>query len=320
MTDDIPANSLDGFHRDPRAQQADEQVRAFFDALNRGDELDLDGVVARNFLSYDYNGTRTRTGYKRYHRRLTQAFDGFRHDVHENIGVIVDEDLVAVRTTVAGRHVNEYAGHPASGAQVDTSASHIFRVRDGLIVEHWQVFDTYRILVQIGAIAAAAGAWQEMLGAPSSGSALFDERSGTDFGVHGGAGSPAISRELQKKLWDGVFATGSKEDSEYIAEDLISNSGWIPDGRAPFLDALSSARARKPDGRANATHIVAEGNMFVVRSAWDGTMVATGRDHDASSVDIFRVENGQLQEHWETVDQLRLYQDYGVLNADIRDE
>ena len=48
-------------------------------------------------------------------------------------------------------------------------------------------------------------------------------------------------------------------------------------------------------------------------------MLATGNDHDASSVDIFRVENARLQEHW-MVDQLRLYQDYGVLDGDVRDE
>lgn len=320
MTDRLPSGSLDGFHRDSVAQHADEAVRAFFDSLNANDEAAFDQVVARNFLSYDYNGTRTRTGYKRYFRRLQGSFRQFRHEVHENIGVLVDRDLVGVRTLLSGVHDGPYGGKPGSGVDIDTSASHIFRVRDGLIVEHWPVVDTYRILVQIGSIPPAAGKWQEMLGATATSTALFEERRGTAFGEHGGVGSPEVSRALQLRLWDGVFATGRKGDTEYIAADLLSNSGWIPDGRTPFVDALSAARARKPDGRANATHVVAEGNMFVVRSAWDGTMVATGKDHDASSVDIFRVEDGRLKEHWETVDQLRLYQDYGVLEEGIFDE
>ncbi|WP_190814596.1 ester cyclase [Saccharopolyspora pogona] len=320
MSEHRPSNSLDGFHRDEVANHMDSQVRRFFGALNAGDEEHLDDIVARNFLSYDYRGTRTRTGFKRYQRRLRAAFAELRYEMHENVGVLVDGDLVAARTLLTGIHTGPYVGYAASGAAVSTSASHIFRLRHGLIAEHWPVVDTYRILVQIGAIEGAAGKWQEMLGAPSSGTGLFDERPGTPFGEHGGQGSPEVSRELQVRLWDGVFATGTKLDSDYIAQDLLSNSGWIPDGREPFVDALSSARARKPDGRATPTHIVAEGNLFYVRSVWDGTMLATGNDHDASSVDIFRVENARLQEHWETVDQLRLYQDYGVLDGDVRDE
>ena len=319
MATSVPTSSLDGFHQTAQAQHADEQVRALFDALNRDDDSGFDAVVARNFLSYDYLGMRTRNGYKRHYRALRESFHGFHHDVHENIGVVVEDDLVGVRTVISGRHTGDYAGHGASGKDIATSASHIFRLHDGRIVEHWQVLDTYRILVQIGAITSSASKWQELLGAPQTESPLFDERPGTEFGAHGGRGSPEESRRAQKELWDGLFATGDKEDSAVIAEDLISNSGWIPDGREPFVDAIAAGRAKKPDGRANPTHIVAEGGLIFVRSAWDGTMLANGVDHDASSVDIFRLEVGLLKEHWETVDQLRLYQDYGVLDPSVKD-
>ena len=82
----------------------------------------------------------------------TQSFSGLHLEVHENVGVLVDGDLVALRTIMTGTHTGDYAGVAATRSQIQTSASHIFRVRDDELVEHWPVVDTYRILVAIGAI------------------------------------------------------------------------------------------------------------------------------------------------------------------------
>jgi predicted ester cyclase len=76
--------------------------------------------------------------------------------VHENVGVLVENDLVALRTIVTGVHTGDYADVPATGRQIQTSVSHFFRLRDDQFVEHWQVMDTYRILVKIGRIPGLA--------------------------------------------------------------------------------------------------------------------------------------------------------------------
>jgi predicted ester cyclase len=152
-----PSNtSLEGFHATATAERADRLVRGFFDAVNAGDEAGIDQAVARSFLSYDLHGTHSRTGLKRYYSELAQSFSDLRFDVHENIGVIVEGDLVGLRTIVTGIHVGKYAGVSATGSRVQTSASHIFRVRDDQIVEHWPVMDTYRVLVAIGAVPGVA--------------------------------------------------------------------------------------------------------------------------------------------------------------------
>src|SRR6476661_7890996 len=125
--------SLDGFHATAAAQRNDE-------------------LVDRGFLSYDVRGTRSRTGLKRYHGDLHRSFSDLRFDVHENVGVLVEGDLVALRTIITGTHTDDYAGVAATGNAIETSASHIFRVRDDRLVEHWPVLDSYRILVAINAI------------------------------------------------------------------------------------------------------------------------------------------------------------------------
>ena len=150
--------SLDGFHATPTAQRADKLVRAFFDAVNADEGARIDALVDRGFLSYDLHGVLSRTGLKRYHADLRRSFSELRFEVHENVGVLVEGDLVALRTIITGTHAGDYAGVAATGNRIQTSASHIFRVRDDRLVEHWPVLDTYRILVAIGAIPEAADA------------------------------------------------------------------------------------------------------------------------------------------------------------------
>jgi predicted ester cyclase len=313
--------SLDGFHATPAAQRADELVRALFDAVNADDPARTDAVLARSLLSYDVRGTRSRTGLKRYLSDLRRSFSELRFEVHENVGVLVEGDLVALRTIITGTHTGGYAGVAATGSPIQTSASHIFRVHDDQLVEHWQVVDTYRILVAIGAIPAAASVFQEqILRVPPSPGGLWRERPGTGFGQP--AGRPITreeSRAVVRRLYNGVISTGRADDVDMLAEDYIQNSGWTPDGRAAFASALVISRGAMPDGRAVQTHMVAENNRVASRSVWDGTITETGRAADFTTLDFFRIEDGVIAEHWESVDWVSTYQSFGLLAEEVKD-
>jgi hypothetical protein len=52
-------------------------------------------VLARTFLSYSHEGVRSRTATKKYSADLRNYFSDLHFQVHENIGVLVDNDLVA---------------------------------------------------------------------------------------------------------------------------------------------------------------------------------------------------------------------------------
>ena len=320
MSTTTSVTSLDGFHATRTAQRADELVRAFFDAVNADDPARIDELLARSFLSYDVHGTRSRTGLKRYHSDLRRSFSGLRFEVHENVGVLVEGDLVALRTIMTGIHTGDYAGVALTGGPMQTSASHIFRVRDDQLVEHWQVVDTYRVLVAVGAIPWAANAFQQILGVEESPGGLFRERLGTEFGRFGGRPvTREESRAAARRLYDGVITTGRADDVDVVAEDYIQNSGWTPDGRSAFASALAISRGAMPDGRALQTHIVAENNRLASRSVWDGTITQSGRPADFTSLDFFRIEDGLIAEHWETVNWIRVYQSFGLLSDQVKD-
>ena len=88
---------------------------------------------------------------------LRAAFAGLRYDIHH---VVADGSLVAVRSTMNGRHVAPFVVYAADGT-VDTAfpptgrtfaatQSHLFRFEDGKIAEHWANRDDLGQAAQLG--------------------------------------------------------------------------------------------------------------------------------------------------------------------------
>ena len=64
--------------------------------------------------------------------------------------VIVGTDRVAVRLRFRGLHVAPYAGLEPCGHTVAVDEIHIWRLEDGLLIEHWACRDDRAALSQIG--------------------------------------------------------------------------------------------------------------------------------------------------------------------------
>jgi predicted ester cyclase len=318
VTRTLPRTSLDGFHTTDTAQRSDELARAFVTAIDRQDTAALDRVLARNFQSYGRDGLRSRTGFKRYYGDLHHAFSDLSFQVHENVGVLVENDLIALRTIMTGNHTGEYLGVAATNESIQTSVSHILRTRDDQITEHWPVMDTYRILVKIGAIPGVGANFQQLLGVPAAEDGIFVERLGTAFDAPrtGRTISREESRAVGRRLYDdGTIATGVATDVDAQADTYLQNSGWTPDGSDVFGNAWAVGRGAMPDGLAVQTQVVAEKDRVATISLWDGTITESGSAVDFTSVDFFRIEDGLAAEHWDTVDYVRLYQSFGLLPA-----
>ena len=84
---------------------------------------------------------------------LFAAFPDLRADIHQQLR---DGDTVVTRKTFSGTHRGEFMGMPPTGRSVSFDVIDIVRVRDGQLVEHWNVVDQMALMTQLGAIPAPA--------------------------------------------------------------------------------------------------------------------------------------------------------------------
>lgn len=90
------------------------------------------------------------------------------------------------------------------------------------------------------------------------------------------------------------------EASKVVAENYIQHNPEVPDGKAPFVDYFTGFFKENPESRAR-----------IVRSATDHDLVylhvhsITGqKDRGQAVVDIFRVKDGMITEHWDVIQEV----------------
>ena len=87
---------------------------------------------------------------------LTAMVEGYRRAL-AGLRVTIDhqfaeDDYVATRSTISGRHEGEFNGIPPTGREVTFSCLTISRCQDGRIEEEWELADTVSLLRQVGAL------------------------------------------------------------------------------------------------------------------------------------------------------------------------
>ena len=68
---------------------------------------------------------------------------------------LTDGDKVATRKTFHGTHQGPLMDIKPTGREVAWDVIDIVRVRDGKMVEHWNVVDTMALMQQLGAVPGA---------------------------------------------------------------------------------------------------------------------------------------------------------------------
>ena len=82
---------------------------------------------------------------------IVAGFPDVRATVEE---LLADGDFVVERTTARATNTGEFNGIPATGNPVTWTEIHIYRLKDGKIVEQWSEIDLLALLTQLGAIPA----------------------------------------------------------------------------------------------------------------------------------------------------------------------
>ncbi len=82
-----------------------------------------------------------------------------------------------------------------------------------------------------------------------------------------------------------------------VTEDYIQHNPRVPSGRAGFIQFLKASAAARPNFKSTILHSAASGDLV-----WTHVKVGDGSGKgDVALVNIFRVANGKIAEHWDVV-------------------
>lgn len=117
------------------------------------------------------------------------------------------------------------------------------------------------------------------------------------------------------------------EDKNFAAldglmkENYIQHNPLVEQGRKGFQDFFATWFEASPDFKFELKQIVSEGDMVWVYGTYSGThkgdwlgIPATGKAYKFDGVDIFRIEDGKLAEHWDVLDVYSLFKQLGTID------
>ena len=123
-------------------------VRRFIEEVFGHQDLDaVDELAAADFTPHTWGPMQTgRAALREAMHRAGAGVTDARFAIHD---MIAEGDRVAVRLTSSARHTGTFMGQPATGRRYSIDEIHIFRLRDGQVVEHWHEFDKGALLEQL---------------------------------------------------------------------------------------------------------------------------------------------------------------------------
>ncbi|MCJ7605600.1 MAG: ester cyclase [Dehalococcoidales bacterium] len=129
------------------------------------------------------------------------------------------------------------------------------------------------------------------------------------------------NREIVETFCSDVFVRQdlSRLD-EYMRDDYIQHNDVARTGKDGFLEFFVGTFKALPDFRYTILQTVAEGDIVMVHSTMTATHTggawlsqpATGNSLEINVVDIFRVQDGMIAEHWDVADTLTLFTQLGL--------
>ncbi|MBP1623291.1 MAG: SnoaL-like polyketide cyclase [Acidobacteria bacterium] len=139
-----------------------------------------------------------------------------------------------------------------------------------------------------------------------------------------------MERERNKKVvrefYEEVFR---KHDlaavDRFMHDDYIQHNPDVRQGRKGFVDFHKGFFAAIPDSCATINQIVAEGDLVFVYNTITGTHIGkgfldyppTGNQLCYDAVDMFRLRDGKLCEHWDVADTRALFTQVGAIKAGV---
>ena len=108
----------------------------------------------------------------------------------------------------------------------------------------------------------------------------------------------------------------------YMRDDYIQHNPDVAQGKQGFVEFFEQTFRAIPDFRYTLMKIVAEGDLVMIYCTTSGTHTGgvwlekhpSGNKLNFNVVDIFRMEDGMIAEHWDVADTFSLFQQLGIID------
>ena len=131
------------------------------------------------------------------------------------------------------------------------------------------------------------------------------------------------NKALIRRLFDEVLNAGNFGlldqliGASYVEHNPVAKQAA---GAAGVRDKVQGLRTAFPDLRFVLEELIAEGAIVAARYRWQGThkgtflgIAPTGRRLSVRGMDFYRLEDGRVIEHWDTVDEFGMLSQLGDL-------
>ena len=81
----------------------------------------------------------------------------------------------------------------------------------------------------------------------------------------------------------------------YVGKNYIQHNPYMRDGVEPMVDFFPHYFEQHPLATVDIKRVIAEGDLVMIHNLWR----ESPEDRGQAVVDIFRLENGKIVEHWD---------------------
>jgi steroid delta-isomerase-like uncharacterized protein len=270
--------------------------RYFDELLNQGRFSVIDQIVTEDFqfrlpTQPDLSGKESLRGYVSY---LRNAFSDLKFEVEREI---TNENKVAIRWRITGKHVGEFNGVPPSYAQVEEYGIDFFEFWNGKIHS-------------INVVANQLGLNNQMISHQPEPRKMTPEENN------------AIAEKFFNSVWNkGDFSVlDTLISPDAVDHSTVGGKPKAEKGSASFRAIVSMFRKAMPDIQLTIDDEIFTGDRVVHRWTLNGTdnggvmgMPPSRKQLTFSGITTVRMENGKIVERWVNIDELGLMQQLGAV-------
>jgi predicted SnoaL-like aldol condensation-catalyzing enzyme len=249
---------------DPLERNKGMAVHVLKGLFEDGDLSVADRYIRPDYIQHNPNAADGTEPLKQFVRAGTAQYPDLRYNVAR---VLAEGDMVLVHANVVYE--------PGTRGQ---SVVDIFRIQDGMIAEHWDVL-------------------QDVPETTANGNDMFGTVSEPRTNEPGPRSEVAASKELATRYFDRLMIEKDPGAVEYLAPEYHQHNPTIPSGSAGLREMFGAFFEQTPTLIVERHRVIAEGSIVAIHAHYR----QGPEDRGQAVVDIFRVLDGKIVEHWDTI-------------------